>query len=110
MDLALLLEMATSLDPARIAVTDIDGASLSTGELAELVRATGPSVSPDMLKEFARSHLRSSKTPDVIALYESLPYTDSGKLLRRTVRQQLHEASTSFSSSILVGTINEEGT
>jgi acyl-CoA synthetase (AMP-forming)/AMP-acid ligase II len=92
------------------AVVGIDDEEWGQRIAAAVVLSAGSSVAPDMLKEFARSHLRSSKTPDVIALYESLPYTETGKLLRRTVRQQLHEASTSLSSSTLMGTINEEGT
>lgn len=42
-------------------------------------------VTADELKDFARSTLRSSKTPDEIAFWHELPRTETGKLVRRDV-------------------------
>jgi acyl-CoA synthetase (AMP-forming)/AMP-acid ligase II len=50
----------------------------------------GPTT--EELRSFAREVLRSSKTPDLIVIVDSLPYTDTGKLLRRTVRESLSSA------------------
>ena len=41
------------------------------------------------VREFARRSLRGSKTPDVVAFAEALPYTETGKLLRREVQADL---------------------
>ena len=46
-------------------------------------------VTPEELRQFARARLRGSKTPDFVFLVEELPYTDTGKLLRRVVRDEL---------------------
>ena len=43
----------------------------------------------DELREWVRRHLRTSKTPDVIELWSSLPYNPMGKLLRREVQASL---------------------
>jgi len=61
---------------------------------AAVVLAEGATATPDDLRAFAREQLRGSKTPDVITVVDSLPYTDTGKLLRRVVRQTLAAAPT----------------
>jgi long-chain acyl-CoA synthetase len=40
------------------------------------------------LQHLVKSRLRSSRVPEVIRFEESLPYTDTGKLLRRVVRER----------------------
>jgi acyl-CoA synthetase (AMP-forming)/AMP-acid ligase II len=47
------------------------------------------SIDADAVQGFARKMLRGSKTPDVVAFAEELPYTETGKLLRRTVQADL---------------------
>jgi acyl-CoA synthetase (AMP-forming)/AMP-acid ligase II len=56
---------------------------------AAVVLVEGAEVTPEELRSFARAHLRGSKTPDVIVILAELPYTDTGKLLRRVVREDL---------------------
>lgn len=56
---------------------------------AAVVFEPGSAVTPEELAAFARDHLRSSKTPDVIVVEDSLPYTETGKLLRRLVRERI---------------------
>jgi len=46
-------------------------------------------VGAEELRGFARASLRGAKTPDVIHFRDSLPYTDTGKLLRRQLHDQL---------------------
>jgi acyl-CoA synthetase (AMP-forming)/AMP-acid ligase II len=41
------------------------------------------------VRDFARQSLRGSKTPDVVAFADALPYTETGKLLRRQVQAEL---------------------
>jgi len=44
------------------------------------------------MNRFARETLRSSKTPGVVRIVERLPYTETGKLLRREVQAALLDA------------------
>jgi acyl-CoA synthetase (AMP-forming)/AMP-acid ligase II len=53
---------------------------------AAVVPRSGERPDTEELREWVRRHLRSSKTPDVVTLCDALPYTDTGKLLRRAVR------------------------
>jgi acyl-CoA synthetase (AMP-forming)/AMP-acid ligase II len=43
------------------------------------------------LADFVKARLRSSKTPQVWAFREALPYNDTGKLLRRVLKSELAE-------------------
>ncbi|OYD61473.1 class I adenylate-forming enzyme family protein [Rhodococcus sp. OK302] len=56
---------------------------------AVVVPAPGSDPDPDALREWVRSHLRSSKTPARIAVWGELPYTPLGKLVRRDVIAEL---------------------
>jgi acyl-CoA synthetase (AMP-forming)/AMP-acid ligase II len=60
--------------------------------IAAVVTSTG-SPDPVALREWVRDRVRSSKTPDLIEVWAELPYTATGKLLRRKVVEQLLEAS-----------------
>ncbi|MCD4524240.1 class I adenylate-forming enzyme family protein [Nocardioides sp. cx-173] len=64
---------------------------------AAVVIRTGHTVDLDVLREFARESLRSSKTPDRIWLVDELPRTETGKLLRRRVPELLAESTLSGS-------------
>jgi acyl-CoA synthetase (AMP-forming)/AMP-acid ligase II len=74
---------------AECAVVGIDDEEWGQRIAAAVVLEDGATVLPEELIEFARSHLRTSKTPEMISIEESLPYTDTGKLLRRVVRDRL---------------------
>jgi acyl-CoA synthetase (AMP-forming)/AMP-acid ligase II len=56
---------------------------------AVVVAHPGATVDPDEVRTFVKDRLRGSKTPDVIKVVDELPYTDTGKLLRRVVLEQL---------------------
>jgi acyl-CoA synthetase (AMP-forming)/AMP-acid ligase II len=56
---------------------------------AVVVRADGADADADELREWVRTHLRSSKTPDVVMFRAELPRTDTGKLLRRDLLAEL---------------------
>lgn len=58
---------------------------------AAVVLRDGATVDGAALCSHCREHLRSSKTPDRIVVRESLPHTDTGKLLRRAVLADLLE-------------------
>ncbi len=53
--------------------------------VAAVVLADGAAATADELRAHARSSLRGSKTPETIVFRAELPYTDTGKLLRRVV-------------------------
>jgi acyl-CoA synthetase (AMP-forming)/AMP-acid ligase II len=54
-----------------------------------VVPMAGASLEAEAVRDFARASLRGSKTPDVVAFAEALPYTETGKLLRREVQADL---------------------
>jgi acyl-CoA synthetase (AMP-forming)/AMP-acid ligase II len=56
---------------------------------AAVVLAPGAQADAEQLRDHCRALLRSSKTPDRIVMRESLPHTDTGKLLRRQVLADL---------------------
>lgn len=56
---------------------------------AAVVAAPGGAPDPAALQEWVRSRLRSSKAPSTVDVVEALPYNDNGKLMRRTLREQL---------------------
>jgi long-chain acyl-CoA synthetase len=59
------------------------------GEVVALavVEAKDQSISENELKAHIREHLRSSRIPEVIHFTSELPYNETGKLLRRVVRE-----------------------
>lgn len=46
----------------------------------------------DELRDHVRAALRSASTPERIAFYDELPFNETGKLLRRVLRDELAEA------------------
>ena len=58
---------------------------------AAVVLRAGMTVSVDELRDSVRAELRGSKTPDTIVFRESLPHTETGKMLRRVVLQELSQ-------------------
>jgi acyl-CoA synthetase (AMP-forming)/AMP-acid ligase II len=57
--------------------------------VAVVVAAAGTNPDPEDLRAFARARLRSSRTPDDVIFRDELPYTPTGKLLRRELARQL---------------------
>jgi acyl-CoA synthetase (AMP-forming)/AMP-acid ligase II len=57
--------------------------------VAVVVLATGTPTSEDELKGWVRERLRSTKTPAHIEFWDELPYSETGKLLRRVLRSEL---------------------
>lgn len=56
---------------------------------AAVVLREGATATADELRAVVRSALRGSKTPDRIVFRSSLPHTDTGKMLRRSVLQDM---------------------
>jgi len=56
---------------------------------AAVVLRPGREASEAELQQWVKQHLRSSRSPERIAFHAELPYNETGKLLRRVVREQL---------------------
>jgi fatty-acyl-CoA synthase len=57
--------------------------------VAAVVLVPGTSVSEDELREHVAGVLRSARTPERIKITTELPFSETGKLLRRTLRDDL---------------------
>ncbi|MCS6948488.1 MAG: acyl--CoA ligase [Steroidobacteraceae bacterium] len=71
-------------DAAVIGVPDTEW-----GERIVAVVVAEPNPDPEILRDWVRSRLRSTHTPQQIVFVEQLPYSETGKLLRRTIRSEL---------------------
>lgn len=74
---------------ADAAVVGIPDAAWGERIVAFLVLATGKELCADDLREWVRTRLRSTRTPDSIYVRAVLPYNELGKLLRRQLRDEL---------------------
>lgn len=68
-------------DVAAVAVADLEW-----GEAVGVAIVCSETVSDDDLREFVRANLRSSRVPSAIKHMDALPYNETGKLLRRVIR------------------------
>jgi acyl-CoA synthetase (AMP-forming)/AMP-acid ligase II len=55
--------------------------------VAAVVVPKGQAPTPEALAEWVKSRLRSTKTPELWAFRTELPYNETGKLLRRALKQ-----------------------
>jgi acyl-CoA synthetase (AMP-forming)/AMP-acid ligase II len=62
------------------------------GQQIAVAIVTRAPIDAEELKAFARESLRGSKTPEVIVFRDELPYTETGKLLRRQIQAELASA------------------
>ena len=58
-------------------------------EIAAVVLEPGISATGSELQAWVRDHLRSSRVPVLVQLRDTLPYNDTGKLLRRVLKDEL---------------------
>jgi acyl-CoA synthetase (AMP-forming)/AMP-acid ligase II len=79
-----LLEHPAVADCAVVGVPDEQW-----GEAVAAVVVAREAVEPDALRSWVRERLRSSRVPQQIAFRDELPYNETGKLLRRRVREEL---------------------
>jgi acyl-CoA synthetase (AMP-forming)/AMP-acid ligase II len=80
-------------DVADAAVIGLPDEAWGERIVAVVVGHPGALVDPEALREFARGHLRGSKTPETITVWTELPYNPLGKLVRRDVLTRLTSAS-----------------
>jgi acyl-CoA synthetase (AMP-forming)/AMP-acid ligase II len=76
-------------DVAQCAVVGVPDDEWGQRIAAVVVPRPGAATDAAEIQAFARRSLRGSKTPDTVTFVESLPYTETGKLLRRVVQADL---------------------
>ncbi len=85
-------------DVADCAVVGIEDDEWGQRIAAAVVLVEGAASNPEDIRGYARARLRGAKTPDIIVVLAELPYTDTGKLLRRVVRDDLTRLSVAAES------------
>lgn len=85
------IEAALLAHPAVEEAAVVGIADTEWGErvVAAVVVASGARVTESELRDFVRDRVRSTRTPERIAVRSELPYSETGKLLRRTLREEL---------------------
>jgi acyl-CoA synthetase (AMP-forming)/AMP-acid ligase II len=70
-----------------VAVVGVADEQWGEGVVATVVLKAGQVASEGDLQQWVKSRLRSSRTPERILFTDELPYNETGKLLRRKVRE-----------------------
>ncbi len=85
-----LLDHPAVADAAVVGVPDVDWGE---GVAAAIVLKEGVSASAAELQDWVKRHLRSSRVPQLVRFEAQLPYNETGKLLRRKVKEQLAKSA-----------------
>ncbi|OHT20509.1 class I adenylate-forming enzyme family protein [Edaphosphingomonas haloaromaticamans] len=73
---------------AECAVVAMPDPEWGEGVAAAIVLASGAQAAEEELQALVRGRLRSSRVPQAIRFVDELPYNETGKLLRRVIREQ----------------------
>jgi acyl-CoA synthetase (AMP-forming)/AMP-acid ligase II len=74
---------------AEAAVVGVPDTEWGEAVAAAVVLEPGADTSVEELQDWVRERLRSTKTPQVIQFRDEMPYNETGKLLRRVLREDL---------------------
>ena len=77
---------------AAAAVVGIPDTEWGEKVVAAVVLREGAQVTEEDLREHVRARLRSTRTPEHIQIRSELPFNETGKLLRRVLREELADA------------------
>ena len=77
---------------AQVCVVGIADDTWGQRIVAAVVLRSDQSASEEELRDLVREHLRGSKTPERIIFRTERPHTETGKMLRRLVQQELTES------------------
>ena len=80
---------------AEAAVVGVPDDEWGEAVMAAVVLQAGMSTTEDELREHVRAVLRSARTPQRIQFCDELPFNETGKLLRRVLRDELSRTSAS---------------
>lgn len=76
---------------AEAAVVGVPDSEWGEAVAAAVVLEPGASATAEELQQWCKERLRSTKAPKVIQFRLEMPYNETGKLLRRVIRQELAE-------------------
>jgi acyl-CoA synthetase (AMP-forming)/AMP-acid ligase II len=71
------------------AVVGIPDEQWGEGVAAAVVAKAGQEIDIEALQAWVLEHMRSSRVPQVIQVWDELPYNETGKLLRRVVKAEI---------------------
>jgi acyl-CoA synthetase (AMP-forming)/AMP-acid ligase II len=80
-------------DVREVVVVGLEDAEWGQIIVAVIVPEAGVAPAPERLRDFARTALRGSRTPDRIVFRDELPTTPTGKVLRRKILDDLKPAA-----------------
>jgi acyl-CoA synthetase (AMP-forming)/AMP-acid ligase II len=70
-------------------VVGVPDAEWGEAVAAAIVVEPGAAVTVPELQDWVRSRLRSTRAPQVIQFRDEMPYNETGKLLRRVIRDEI---------------------